>query len=284
MLLFWLKTSRPGLWFQTLWLYTLPTAQMPVWKSWVFWVGLIYVTFPLNFLVYGWNDRVDYANDLGNPRKDSFLFGARGSLPELASLPLAMTLVQLPFVFFLIWEKGPAMFTCLGGIFLTLGLYNLPHAGWRGRPPLELINQLGYLLILPFSMLLNHTSFVSLFAWIYLVLFCTHSHLIGEIMDVLPDAKAGRWTSVRYLGVHQAKWVVIILVLIEALILGLHFHDLILGGCLLLGLFWLLLDLLVFYGERAYTQQEFQLFGIAINVAGFASMAWVWQTGTLLRA
>ncbi len=105
-LLFWLKVSRPGLWFQTLWLYTLPTSRLPVFHSPLFWLGLVYVTFPLNFLVYGWNDIVDFGNDRHNPRKDTFLFGARGSRGELARLPLALALAQAPFFIAFIALRG----------------------------------------------------------------------------------------------------------------------------------------------------------------------------------
>jgi len=50
-LLFFLKVSRPGLWFQTLWIYLLPTSATSAWLSPPFWLGLVYVTFPLNFLM-----------------------------------------------------------------------------------------------------------------------------------------------------------------------------------------------------------------------------------------
>jgi 4-hydroxybenzoate polyprenyltransferase len=140
--LLWLKVSRPGLWFQTLWLYTLPTSQSAVFHSFAFWLGLAYVTFPLNFLAYGWNDIVDFENDQNNPRKDSFLFGARGSKEELTRLPLAIVLVQAPFfAVFLCLPHGLMIGLLLVGIIIANLLYNLPHAGWRGCPPLELINQ-----------------------------------------------------------------------------------------------------------------------------------------------
>ena len=280
---FWLKTSRPGLWFQTLWLYTLPTAQMPVWTSALFWLGLVYVTFPLNFLVYGWNDLVDAQNDLANPRKDSFLFGARGTSEERATLPMLMTAAQVPFAVALIWFGGFRMAACLIGMIVCLWLYNLPVRGWRGRPPLELGNQLGYLLILPMSIILNQAPAVSWAAWFYLVLFCTHSHLMGEVMDVVPDAKAGRSTSARVLGVRLTKLIITALVFSEGSILGLRFHDWYLGGALFVGCIWLLLDMLVLFPEGIYTRRQFQLFGLGINVAGFASMAWVWETRSLLR-
>ena len=54
-----LKVSRPGLWFPTLWLYfaVLPR-PLPV-EQVSFWLGLGFVTFPLNFVVYGWNDTME---------------------------------------------------------------------------------------------------------------------------------------------------------------------------------------------------------------------------------
>jgi 4-hydroxybenzoate polyprenyltransferase len=279
--LFWLKASRPGLWFQTLWLYTLPTSRLPLLHSPIFWLGLIYVTFPLNFLVYGWNDIVDFDNDQRNPRKDSFLFGARGSREELASLPLAIALSQAPFLVLFILLRGWIMVALLGGMFLVNLLYNLPRSGWRGRPPLELINQAGYLLLLPLSVLLNQTPTISWAAVGYLVLFCTHSHLMGEVMDVVPDALANRRTSARALGVKWTKTLILVMVVVEGLLLSFRFHDRVLGGFLLLGSLWLLLDLAVLYRDRSYTRKEFQLFGLGINASGFASMIWVWNVGTL---
>ena len=281
--LFWLKVSRPGLWFQTLWLYTLPTSRLPVLHSPLFWLGLVYVTFPLNFLVYGWNDIVDFENDRHNPRKDSFLFGARGTRGQLARLPLALAVAQIPFFIAFVMLRGWTMAGILAAMLVVNLLYNLPRSGWRGRPPLELINQAGYLLILPLSVLLNETPAVSWAAVGYLVLFCTHSHLMGEVMDVIPDEEAGRLTTARVLGIARTKAIILALVIFEGLLLGLRFHDWILGGFLFLGAIWLALDLFVIYRDRPYTRTEFRLFGYGINAAGFASMAWVWETGTLTR-
>ena len=50
---------------------------------------------------------------------------------------------------------------------------------------------------------------------------------------------------------------------------------------LVLGAVWLLLDLTLLYRTRSYTRREFQLFGLALNVAGFASITWVWWNGSL---
>lgn len=111
-LLFYLKVSRPGLWFATLWLYLLPTSQMStIVSTWEFWYGLFYVCFPLNFLVYGWNDIVDYETDALNPRKDSFWFGARGTKKDLDVLWQAIAISQLLFFPVLIGIGGWVIFS-----------------------------------------------------------------------------------------------------------------------------------------------------------------------------
>ena len=51
-----------------------------------FWLGLIYCTLPLNMLVYIWNDYADFHYDKKNLRKDSYLYGARASETQLATL------------------------------------------------------------------------------------------------------------------------------------------------------------------------------------------------------
>jgi 4-hydroxybenzoate polyprenyltransferase len=280
--LFWLKVSRPGLWFQTLWLYLLPTAQRwEVFETPRFWIGLVFVTYPLNLLVYGLNDRADQEIDRLNPRKDSFLFGARGSARQLARVPAVTAAVNLPFALLLVAVGGWRMALVLAGIVAVNVLYDLPRRGLRGRPPLELLNQLGYLLLLPLSSWLNELPQVSGRALVYLALFCTHAHLMGEIMDIEPDRRAGRRTTATVLGARATKLAVLVLVVAEAALLLVAFAEPVLGGFLLLGALWLALDATVLYGDRPYSRREFQILGLALNVAGFASIAWVWVTGAL---
>jgi 4-hydroxybenzoate polyprenyltransferase len=112
---FWLKVARPGLWFQTLWLYLLPTAQRyEVFGSTRFWLGVLFVTYPLNLLVYGFNDVADREVDQLNPRKDSFLFGARGSAEQLRRVPAVIAVVFLPCAAVLVAVAGPPMAALLG--------------------------------------------------------------------------------------------------------------------------------------------------------------------------
>ena len=70
-----LKISRPGLWFPTIWIYLVPfSLETSFWLNYNFWIGLFFVTFPLNYLVYGLNDYNDFKADEVNSRKGNSYF------------------------------------------------------------------------------------------------------------------------------------------------------------------------------------------------------------------
>lgn len=281
-LLFYLKVSRPGLWFPTIWLYMLPLYNTEFWATWLFWYGLFYVSFPMNFMVYAWNDVVDYETDKLNPRKDSFLFGARGSKQQLQKLPLVIFLTQLlsypVFIIFVGWQ----MLGIFAAQAIVLALYNYPKRGLRSLPPLELCCQFGYVLVAPFSIWCNAVDALPYQTYIYLLLFAVQSHLMGEVMDIEPDRKANRKTTATVLGHRKTKMLIIGLVLIEAYLLFFVFQDPIFGTMLLAGLLWLLIDLFILFKDRQYTVQEMRLFGIGSNLLGLVTMAYVLYTGCLL--
>ncbi len=282
-LIFWLKVSRPGLWFATIWLYLLPTSQMiDIWSSIPFWIGFFFVCFPLNFLVYGWNDIVDREIDLVNPRKDSFLFGARGTVSQLDQLKWAIAGVHLICLPVLLFYTNWKMLLLFSGIIIINGLYNLPKNGLRSRPPLELLCQIGYLLVAPFSILINDVSGLPWITYFYLLLFAWQSHLIGEVMDITPDRAAGRKTTATVIGIIKTKWLIIGIVVVEVSLLFFIFKDFVFGGMLALGLIWLLLDLLFIYKNKRYTLFQMKLFGVMSNLVAIASMAYVWWSGCLL--
>ncbi len=283
-LLFYLKVSRPGLWFATLWLYVLPTGQMlDVSTSVPFWLGFFYCCFPLNFLVYGWNDIVDFETDQVNPRKDSYWFGARASKTQLEHLWKAILIVQLLCLPILLYFTGYSFLLLMLGFLLINTLYNLPKNGLRSKPPLELLCQVGYLLIVPFSVMLNQTGALPRQTYIYLLLFAWQSHLIGEVMDIEPDRKAGRKTTATILGMQKTKLLIIAIVFAEVAMLFGVFQTYIFGGMLALGLIWLLLDLFVIYKTQTYTLMQMKLFAYLSNIVALVSMWYVWYSGCLLK-
>lgn len=277
---FLLKVSRPGLWFQTVWLYVLPAAGIHMLDQPLWWLGLIYVTWPLNLLVYGWNDIVDADVDAANPRKDSWLFGARGTAEQLRRLPPWIIAFQVPFFVLFAVYVGVEMIPLLVALIALNALYNARIGGLRGRPPFDLINPLGYILVTVMGAWINALPLPSNMAFVYLVLFCLHAQVMGEIMDIEPDRESGRVTSATLMGAVPAKCLVIALVAAEGLILGLHFGDWVLGGFLLVAVPGLLLDLKL-YGAGQYTRRQFTLLGVGMNVAGLASMFWVWFNGSI---
>jgi len=273
---FLLKVSRPGLWFATLWLYLLPTSQQPeIWTSPVFWLGVVYVCFPLNLLVYGWNDSVDYKTDQLNIRKDSFWFGAKGNPEQLSNLWKPILITQLIFYPMLIWFGGWPMLPLLGGMLLINYLYNLPEKGLRGKPPLELLCQFGYLLIAPLSIYLNDVSQLPVATYLYLFLFAMQSHIMGEVMDIDPDRQAGRKTTATVLGVRKTKLLIMFLVSLEIALLLFYFNDFYFAGFLGLGLLWLILDLFIIFKTKKYTIGQMKLFAFGSNALAIVSMIYV---------
>lgn len=281
-IIFWIKVSRPGLWFPALWLYFLPLSGMRVWESMDFWLGIIFVTFPLNFIIYGWNDYVDHETDKLNPRKDSFLFGAKGSQEELDTLPPLLAFFQIAFYGFFIYWLGLHSTWLFAALVLVMLAYNFPKKGFRNMPPLELFAQFGYLLIVPFSVMLNDTAAVPLLTYAYLVLFAIQSQLIGEVMDIEPDRQANRNTSATKLGLKNTKILIILIVALEVGLLMFAYDDFIFGGMLALGLVWLLVDLFIIFKNQKYTLAQMKLFGVGSNLIAAVSMAYVWWSGVLM--
>ncbi len=150
-----LKVARPGFWLTSVWFYLLPLGQHLVFDTAEFWLGLFYVTFPLGMIIYGWNDVVDSETDRLNPRKDSFLFGARPTPEQIARLPWRIAAVQVPFVLLFTWLLGGRALVWFAALAVATALYNWPRIGCKGRPGFDLLNQIAYLLVFVLSSWLN---------------------------------------------------------------------------------------------------------------------------------
>jgi 4-hydroxybenzoate polyprenyltransferase len=104
---FLLQVSRPGLWSTTALFYLMPLGRADFLHSARLWLGLVFVLFPLSFLLYGVNDIADAEADRLNPRKGTFLFGSRGATEQLAALKWQIAAVQLPFLVAFFYIIGP---------------------------------------------------------------------------------------------------------------------------------------------------------------------------------
>jgi 4-hydroxybenzoate polyprenyltransferase len=277
-----LKVSRPGFWLTQVWFYMLPLAQVPVLESPRFWLGIVYITFGLGFVLYGWNDLVDAEVDRLNPRKDSFLFGARGNPLQLARLEWQIALVQLPFVVVFVWLEGPRMIAWFAALILATALYNhFPPSGLKGRPPWDILNQLGYLLVFVLSSWLNHVPQLPWPTFVFGALFAMHSHIFGEIMDIEPDRAAGRRTTATLFGVRATKVLVATLLAVESAVVFTFFGNALIGGGLLLAATGFVIDALFLTRGRPYQPRQMSAAFIAWNCIAAATIGWLWQTAAL---
>lgn len=278
-----LKISRPGLWFPTIWIYLVPFGnQVDFYNSYLFWVGLFYVTFPLNYLVYGLNDYNDEKADAVNDRKGNFLFGAKAPRKHLDGLLLKISLVNMPFVLWFTYLSGLKMFLLLLFMVVVNVLYNFKPFRIKERPPFEILIQVGYVTTAFFATELNSVAILSWQTLTYLSLFAFQAHIAGEIMDIEPDLESGKKTTATILKRTNAKWLMFVLLMIEAFLVWFWFQDMVLASFLGLFSIWLLFDLLVFFKDRPYTVKQMKFFGVAINISALLSMLWVLYNGTLV--
>lgn len=243
----------------------------------------MFVTFPLNYLVYGLNDYNDVKADAINNRKGNFLFGARFTQKQLANIPLNITLILLPFVIVFTLISGYKMLLLLLFMVAINILYNFKPFRIKERPPFEICIQIGYVFTAFFSVQLNNLDMIPWQTVVYLTLFAFQAHIAGEIMDIEPDLKANKKTTATIIGRKKTKFLMIILILIEIYILYFWFYEIVLAGFLFMFLIWLLIDVLILFKEKPYSLIQMKLFGIAMNIIALASMIWVIYSGKLLH-
>jgi len=278
-----LKISRPGLWFPTVWIYLVPFGNQDLfWKSWLFWLGLFFVTFPLNYLVYGLNDYNDEQADAINDRKGNFLFGAKAPRKHLDGLLKKIILVILPFVVVFTYLSGFKMLLLLVFMVVINILYNFKPFRIKERPPFEILIQIGYVTTAFFATELNGLEMLPWQTLTYLSLFAFQAHIAGEIMDIEPDLESGKRTTATLLKRKKSKLLMLALLLLESFLVWFWFKDFVLAMFLFVFSIWLVFDVFVYFKDKPYTLPQMKLFGYAINLSAILSMAWVLYSGTLV--
>ena len=280
-LAFLIKTARPGLWATSVWFYLLPLGRRHVFHQAGFWLGIVYVTLPLGLILYGWNDIADAEVDRLNPRKGTFLFGARGSREQLRRLPFEIALLQVIFAVLFSILVGPRILLWFLAVIAFTAVYNLPRFGLKSRPPFDILNQAGYLLVFVLSSWLNHVPELRWPAMLFGALFAMHSHVFGEIMDIEPDRRSQRSTTATVVGPIPAKLLISAMLAIESWVVYHSFHDLWISGALGCGAVWFLLDAGLLWRERPYSLREMRVFMLVWNGVAIGSMGWVWSTASL---
>ena len=280
-LYFQLVASRPGFWITHVWFYGLPLAQKDHLSEPAFWVGLLYVTFPLGHLLYAWNDLGDAATDRLNPRKGGLMFGGCGTDAQLTALPRCIVGVQCVSLGPVFWFGGPRMAVWLVLALAVNALYNTPQIALKSVPGLDLLMQSGYLLVFLFSSWMNDAPHLPLATLIFSALFAMHSHLFGQIMDLEPDRAAGRRTTAVALGILPSKALLVALLSTEAALLFSAYRDPWVTSFLVAAAIVFGADALFVFRDRPYPKWAIVSAFLFWNLAALASVRFMWARGTL---
>jgi 4-hydroxybenzoate polyprenyltransferase len=208
---------------------------------------------------------------------------ARGDANQLSSLPWKIAAVQVVFAAIFTYWIGAKALAWFAGLIGFTALYNFPRYGLKSRPPLEILNQAGYLLVFVLSSCLNHAPQLRWPALLFGALFAMHSHVFGEIMDIEPDRLSGRRTTATIIGVVPSKLLIAFFLVMEGELIYFCFHDRWITGFLAFGALWFLLDATVVWRDRLYSVMQMKCFMLGWNFIALASMGWVWATASLTR-
>ncbi|GMW03097.1 MAG: hypothetical protein AMXMBFR84_42330 [Candidatus Hydrogenedentota bacterium] len=244
-----------------------------------FWLGLIYVGFPLGLLIYGWNDYVDAETDRLNPRKGTFLFGAKPSDEELKRIPWWMAAVQTPFFLAFAATMGIKALAIIAGLIGFTWLYNARPFGFKNYPILDLTNQTGYLLVFVLSSWINRVPQAPWPVFLFGALFAMHSHLLGATMDIEPDRAAGRRTTANVAGRVRAKGLIALFITCEAMLVHFALGNTALSIALTAAAVGFVLDAVLLQRDNPYPPAQSTAFLMGWNVAAILSAPWIWQNG-----
>jgi 4-hydroxybenzoate polyprenyltransferase len=232
-------------------------------------------------MIYGWNDVADAETDRFNPRKGTFLFGARGTSEQLARLPFLIATVGLIFLIVFWHFQGARILLWFAVLTAFTAVYNFPRYGLKSVPPFEILNQAGYLLVFVLSSWLNHAPQLRWPAMLFGAMFAMHSHVFGEIMDIEPDRLSGRRTTATTIGAVPSKLLIALFLIVESALVYTCFRDHWITGFLATCALWFLLDAIVIWGNRLYSVWQMKCFLLGWNLIALASMGWVWSTASL---
>jgi 4-hydroxybenzoate polyprenyltransferase len=280
---FLLQVCRPGLWTTTAMFYLMPLGHSINFGSLKFWTGLTYVLIPLGFALYGVNDIFDVEADRLNPRKGTFLFGSLGRRDQLVALRWQIVAVQIPFVAaFLVWI-GAQTLLWLGVLLVAVTLYNAPRIGFKARPPFDVLMQASYLLVFVLSSWVNGVPQLPWRTFAFGALFAMHSHLFGEVMDIVPDRESGRTTTAVRIGAVRTKLLIAVFLTLEVVLVTQYSHDRVIGGFLAAGAVWFVADASWLWRNKPYSRKVMTLFMWMWNAAALLLIVWDFTRGTFTR-
>ena len=169
-------------------------------------------------------------------------------------------------------------------LLVAVALYNAPRIGLKTRPPFDVLVQSSYLLIFVLSSWINQAPQLPWQTFVFGALFAMHSHLFGEIMDIVPDREAGRTTTAVHIGEVPTKLLIAALLSVEVALVTRYFHDRVIAGFLAAGVMWFVSDALWLWRSRPYSRKLMTLFMWMWNVAAVLLIAWDYLHGSLARS
>ncbi|KAF4703115.1 hypothetical protein FOZ63_025816 [Perkinsus olseni] len=251
---FYLKISRPIIWFTVLPYYLFPLGgRLDLLSTCRFWLGLLYFTFPVNIMMFGINDMADTDVDKYNPRKSLGRFGGQDSISEFSGLWKVISISNLiPLTIISIatgdWVSYPFFFAM--GLGLNI-VYNFKPFAFSRKPPLDLLcTPAGFLLEVVFACHLNQVPLpnigkiralvfsnapyrvyrpdssplnrlVSLSGpCVFYITSSLTSHLLAELLDLDCDARSGKRTTAVVIGKAYTCAFIGALIFVQLLVSG----------------------------------------------------------------
>ena len=121
------------------------------------------------------------------------------------------------------------------------------------------------------------------YTFLFGAMFAMHSHLFGEIMDLLPDRAAGRRTTGLVLGPIRSKLLLSAIMFLEAVLVFANAGDALIAGALAAGSIWFLVDAFWLWRDRPYLSWQEKLFFLGWNAAAILTAPNIWKTASLTR-
>ncbi|CAJ1457544.1 unnamed protein product [Effrenium voratum] len=223
------KLSRPGWWLVHVWLYLAPTGQKyHLLSTLSFWLGLAYVLFPLNLLVYGLNDYTDVDLDAKNDRKGNFMYGAKCSAEQLRDLPRIIVILNVLPIVVLAVVSGQwlALSIWLPVCFAVNMAYNLEPLRLSSKGPFELpCVVFGFAGVTALASIVNNLAWAPFGYWAHMSCLVLRTQIWTEFLDYDPDSACGRRTTSTLLGKDLSKALVVALLALEGLVTWYFFED-----------------------------------------------------------
>ena len=153
---------------------------------------------------------------------------------------------------------------------------------FKNWPVVDLVNQVGYLLIIVLASWLCGVSQLNRPALVFSAQFAMQSHLFGQVMDIEADVSAGRKTTASVLGVRNSKFLQVAFLAVLAGIAVQNFSGFLVEYFLGAAALFFFVDALFIFKTKIYPSWFTKLFFVGWNIVVLISMHFVWRHGVFL--